>query len=316
MPNGNAVPLRFGQVGADQLALFLKTYGGEVLAAYEEANVTMGRHLVRQIASGKSAQFPATGKINAQSHTPGAMIDGQTGTVLERIINIDDLIIAPVFLGKLDEAMTHYEVRSIYSTEAGRALAYRMDRNALQAMVLAARTSTGNPDTLGGQTLTSAGTLYRTSAIDLAAGIYAAIQGFAERFIPTTVEKNVYVRPAQYYLLAQSTQLLNRDWGGSGSYADGTLPKIGGANIIMTMHLPITNLTGQSIGTDRNGLFADFSKTAAVISTPFAVGTLKLLDLNVETEYQVSRQGTLIVASYAIGAGILRPDSSAELRVA
>jgi hypothetical protein len=313
----NAIPLRFGQVSADELALFLKMYGGETLAAFEEANLTVGRHLVRSISSGKQAQFPATGKINAQSHVPGAAIQGQTSAVAERIINIDDLIIAPVFLGKLDEAMTHYEVRSIYSTEAGRALAYRWDRNVLQAAVLAARSSTPLPSqALGGQVLTSSGTLYRTSAVDLAAGIYGAMQGFAERDIPASQEKNCFVRPAQYYLLAQSTALLNRDWGGSGSYGDGTIPRIGGANILMTNHLPITNLTGTYLGADRNGLAANFSTVAAAIFTPYAVGTVKLLDLSVETEYQVWRQGTLIVASYAVGTGILRNDCAAVLQVA
>ena len=36
----------------------------------------------------------------------------------------------------------------------------------------------------------------------------------------------------------------------------------------------------------------------------------KLLDLTTESEYQIERQGTLFVAKYAMGHGILRPECS------
>jgi hypothetical protein len=37
------------------------------------------------------------------------------------------------------------------------------------------------------------------------------------------------------------------------------------------------------------------------------------MDLAVEMEYDMRRQGTLIVAKYALGHGILRPESAVEL---
>jgi hypothetical protein len=45
-----------------------------------------------------------------------------------------------------------------------------------------------------------------------------------------------------------------------------------------------------------------------------AVGTVKLMDLGMESEYQVSRQGTLMVAKYAVGHGVLRPEAAIEIR--
>ena len=42
----------------DRLALFLKVFAGEVLAAFNGKSVTLGRHIERNISSGKSAQFP------------------------------------------------------------------------------------------------------------------------------------------------------------------------------------------------------------------------------------------------------------------
>tara|TARA_S200002703_G_scaffold27590_1_gene23599 strand:+ start:659 stop:850 length:192 start_codon:yes stop_codon:yes gene_type:complete len=41
-------------------ALFLKVFAGEVLSSFEKTTVTAGRHMVRSISSGKSAQFPVS----------------------------------------------------------------------------------------------------------------------------------------------------------------------------------------------------------------------------------------------------------------
>jgi hypothetical protein len=64
----------------------------------------------------------------------------------------------------------------------------------------------------------------------------------------------------------------------------------------------------------KNTYNADFSKTAALVMTKSAVGTVKLLDLATEMGYDMRRQGTLLIAKYAIGHGILRPECSVELK--
>lgn len=309
----NATVLQLGQAnnaGATD-ALFLKMFSGELLMAFEEANVVMGRHQVRNITSGKSAQFPATWKVTAGYHVAGTEIVGQTSPLNERTINIDDLLLASVFTANIDEAKAHYELRSEYAKQCGLALSYQWDKNILQAMCLAARASatvTGSP---AGTQITSATTLYKTSATDLASGLYAAVQKMDENNIPESDQKNAFIRPQQYYLLAQSTNLLNRDWMGSGSYSDGKILRIGGADLVKTNHLPnsvIASVTGQN-----NTYAGDFSKTACVVTTKDAVATVKLLDLKTEMGYDIRRQGTLIVAKYAIGHGILRPECAVEL---
>lgn len=306
----NATVLSFGQANGSGAtdALFLKVFGGEVLAAFEEANVVMDKHTVRTISSGKSAQFPATWKVSAGYHTPGAEIVGQASNVNERVITIDDLLYASAFIANIDEAKSHYDVRSTYSKECGRALANNWDKNVLQVGVLAARAAATVTGANGGTTLTSAATDYKTSATALAAGIYSGVQAMDEKDIPEGEEKFCYVRPAQYYLLAQSTTLLSRDWApGNGNYKDGKILSIGGANIVKTNHLPVANIT--SGPTAYQG---DFSKTAFLLMTKQAVGTVKLLDLAQEMAYDIRRQGTLIVAKYAVGHGILRPECSVE----
>ena len=55
-----SAPTRFGTDVAntsDETGLFLKIFGGEVFAAFSEQTIMMDKHFVREISSGKSAQF-------------------------------------------------------------------------------------------------------------------------------------------------------------------------------------------------------------------------------------------------------------------
>lgn len=58
----------------------------------------------------------------------------------------------------------------------------------------------------------------------------------------------------------------------------------------------------------------DASNTVALVAHPSAVGTVKLMDLATEMEYQINRQGTLLVAKYAVGHGVLRPEAAVQLK--
>lgn len=307
-----ATPLRIGQVngGGATDALFLKVWSGEVLTAFEENNVTIGKHMVRQIPSGKSAAFPATWKVGASYHTPGAEIVGQTSNVNERVIAIDDLLLSDVFIPNIDEAKNHFDYRSVYSKETGAALARVMDRNVLQVGVLAARASATITGAFGGTQLTSTTTLYKTSAADLAAGLFAANQAMDEKDIPETAEKFAFIKPAQYFLLAQQPSLVDKDvTDGNGDYAVARLLRVGGCRLVKTNNLPTTNINS-GVATYQG----DFTKTAALVMTEAAVGTVKLLELATEMEYDIRRQGTLIVSKYAVGHGILRPECAVELK--
>ena len=302
-----ATPLRIGQVnsaGATD-ALFLKVFGGEVLTAYEETNVFEALQIVRNIQSGKSASFPATWKVNASYHTPGAEIVGQTSNVNERVISIDDLLISDVFIPLIDEAKNHYDYRSTYSAETGRALAKKFDTNSAQVIALAARASATVTGGNGGSQLTNAG--YATTGSTIAAGIFAAAQALDEKDVPEN-DRYAAIRPAQYYLAAQTTNVINRDWGGAGVYADGTVLRVAGVQITKSNHLPSTNVASGPAAYQ-----GDFSTTQGLVMHKAAIGTVKLLDLAMEMDYDIRRQGTLVVAKYALGHGILRPECAVEL---
>lgn len=306
----NATQLGFGQVnsaGATD-ALFLKVFGGEVLAAFEEVNVTVPRHMVKSIASGKSAAFPVTWKVAAAYHVAGAEIVGQTSNANERVVVIDDVLLASVFIASIDEAKSHYDVRGIYSEECGRSLANVWDKSVLQVGVLGARAAANVTGGNAGSSFTSATTLYKTSASDLAAGIFLAAQTLDEKDI-SAYDRAVFVKPAQYYLLAQSTAVINKDWDGKGSYSEGKVLKVAGMDIVSSNHLPTT-----LIATGVAKYQGDFTKTAALIMNKTAVATVKLMDLATEMAYDIRRQGTLVIAKYAIGSDYLRPEACVELK--
>ena len=306
----NATVSNLGQVNAGGAtdALFLKVYAGEVLTAFEKATVALQRTSVRTIANGKSAQFPATGRTTAAYHTPGAEVVGSQLSHNEQVIAIDALLISSAFIADIDEAMNHYDVRSIYSKECGLALAYQMDANILQMGVLAARATNPITGLPGGSSLINAN--YKTDSTTLAGGLYLAAQTFDENAIPES-DRTAYLRPAQYYLLAQNTTAINQLFGGNGSYADGTVVSIAGIDLVKSLQLPITN-----VNTGLSKYQVNASTTAGLIMNKQAVGTVKLMDLSMQSAYDIRRQGTLMLARYAVGHGILRPDCAVELKTA
>lgn len=313
----DAIVSRLGQVNGQGAAdaLFLKVFAGEVLTSFEKSNVMMGKHQVRTISNGKSASFPVMGRASAYYHQPGQEILGGTLKHAEKIITIDDLLIAPTFVANIDEAKNHYDVRSTYTREMGNILANTMDKHILATGVQAARAAKtiNDADQFGGTTV---GGVDATSGDALAEAMFEAARILDEKDVPED-ERFLFVRPAEFYAMARSTKILNRDWGGEGSYAGGNVIRVAGITIVKTNNLPKTNVAAGSLEAGTNDKYAgDFTKTVGLIMHPSAIGTVKLLDLGMESEYQISRQGTLMVAKYAVGHGVLRPEAAVELSTA
>jgi len=298
-------------------ALFLKVFSGEVLTSFEQATVTADKHMVRTIANGKSAQFPVMGRSSAAYHTPGNEITGTDLNHNEKVITINDLLISSHFIANIDEAKNHYDVRSVYSSEMGRALAFQMDKHVLQTMLQAAAASAnlGDSGYASGTIITDADA--NTNANSLIGSIFDAAEALDDAYVPSE-GRYCYLKPEQYYLLANASNAVNVDFSGRGSIADGTVPQIAGINLIKTPHLPTGNVTGT--GVDAGGAggaqAVNASNTVAIVSHTSAAGTVKLMDLAVESEYDIRRQGTLMVAKYAMGHGVLRPEAAVQIQTA
>ena len=318
----NVTPSRLGIVNAASPsgfaadnALFLKVFAGEVLTAFEENNVMKDLHTSRTISSGKSAQFPVSGKANAAYHTVGTPLLGtQQIKHNEVVINIDDMLIADTFIANIDEAKNHYDVRAEYSRLLGMALAKKFDQQTMQVGLLAARASATISGGNGGTTLTTGAGGGAITGAQLAAAIFDAAKAMDEKDVPET-ERVAIVKPEEYYKLVQETNVINRDWGGAGVYADGTVLRVAGVQIVKSNNLPQANI---SAATGENNTYnGDFTNVKALVMQKQAIGTVKLMDLAVERtsgDFEVMYQGTLMAAKYAMGHGILRPECAVEIK--
>jgi len=352
MANGDTTPSRVGQINSSGAvdALFLKKFAGEILTTFEENNVFKSLHTMRTIENGKSAQFPVTGVASASYYTPGQNIADSGNSYLsdikknEVVITIDDVLLASTFLSSIDDVKNHYDIRSVYANELGKALAVRFDTAIAKVFIAAARsaaTITGGKD--GGVLDVSANLMGNVAdgsddsdntdptGAELVAALFTAAQALDENDIPADGRFCV-LRPQEYYKLITggsgslvvSTSAANKDVGGSGSLASGSIAQVAGIDIYKSTHLPSADLssTATGDGAASNDVFGgsgagyngNFTNSIGIVAHPSAVGTVKLLDLATESEYQISRQGTLFIAKYAMGHGVLRPEAAIELQ--
>ena len=322
----NATVSRLGLVdntGTNFDELFLKVFSGEVLTAFTRNNIFNEQlHSVRTITSGKSAQFPVLGTATASFHTPGNLLTG--GNQIrhgERVISIDDLLIADVFVSRLEELKNHYDIRASYADELGKALAKTYDSNVAKMIAQASRASSTLTGIAGGLTLTLASGNTASASVtgdEIAAAIYDIAQAFDERDIPPT-DRFCVLPPAEYYKLAESaTRTVDVDFnpGGNGSFASGKIQQVAGIPIMMSNNVPQSNRSAAS--GENNAYNGDDSKTIGLVFHKSAVGTVKLMDMTTEitgNDYSTMYQGTLMVAKYALGHGILRPECAATIKL-
>jgi len=326
LANANTMS-RFGEKqggDTDPKELFLKKFAGEVLTTFETESVMKDYAQTRTIANGKSAQFPVTGIALAKYHTSGESVIETNGYLnsfahTEKVIDIEGLLTSSAMIYNLDEAMNHYDVRSIYSTEIGRALAKEFDKAVAQTVILAARSASnftsGGAETAfnaNANSVTVTGTTPTGSV--LVEGVLAGLLKLDERDVPSE-GRVIACRPAVYWKLVEA--LTKGDFkvpytGETGVFESGKVAIIGGAKVVKSNNIPYTDLSSDT-GT-RSTRQANYSLTQALVFHPSATGCVKLLDVAVESEYQIERQGTLMVGKYAVGHGILRPECAYEIK--
>ncbi|KIQ27491.1 hypothetical protein [Xanthomonas campestris] len=308
-------PSRIGQINkqGDAWALFMQNYMAEVDTSFIENYKLEGRVMTRTISSGKSASFPAIGKVGSRYHVPGTDILGQTVDHNERILTLDPMLISDVFIANIDEAMNHFDVRGEYTRLQGAELALQRMKNELRCAIRAARITdsvvVGQP---GGLRIVNAAML--TDPVVIAKAFRAARQNFDEKGISENPQEFTgALRPAQYYLLTENKDLIDRDINteSKGSYNEAVISSIARIPLLKVNALPGTDESADA--TLQAKYRGDYSGTAGVIFHRSSVGTLQLLGLSVEDVYQGNKQGTLMLSKYALGHGELRGDGAVEL---
>lgn len=291
--------------------LYLKVFSGETMKVFNTRTVLKGRHRERTISSGKSAQFPAIGKAAAEYHTPGNVILGQDINHGEKVITIDDMLISSTFVSNFEEAMNHYETRSEYAFQMGDSLAQAYDQHLFAIAAKAAKAGTA-----GAVAEMGAATEHKIGVAPTLANIVDAIYTAAALFDATNIpesDRSVFVTPGVYWDLIQDGSFINRDFGNGGANQNsGGKLKVATFEVVPTNNLAknfgVATLAGKQAGVATTDYTVDATSALALIVQKQALGTVKLMNLATEKEYQVSRQGTLMVSRMAVGHGVLRPE--------
>ena len=109
--------------------------------------------------------------------------------------------------------------------------------------------------------------------------------------------------PTNYSYLVQSSKSINVDYSGNGSYASGTILEVAGVKIYKSNNIPATIANG-----------ATTTAAVGIVFTRQAVGVLELIGMQTNQEKQIDfLDATLMTAYYAIGCGVLRPESKVML---
>ena len=291
--------------------LALKVYSGMILESFNKTITTKGRHVERSISSGKSAQFPITGRVGSAFYTRGAELDMEQVNSTEKVISIQDLLISPIFVDVLDEAKSHFDVRRPLATQQGQELAEQDDLRVLMSFIAASRNASLVTGGDAGVQVVAA--TAGTDAAVLKASIYDCAENLDDASVPQD-GRNIWVAPSQFYLLLQDGEFLDRDFGGEGSRATAVMRNAADFTVIKTTNLPTASEVGD---TDfPTALRLDYTTTVAVSGHKDAAASVSLIGIQFEHEYQPLRQGTLLLAKMAKGYGFLRPEAAVEIATA
>ena len=127
------------------------------------------------------------------------------------------------------------------------------------------------------------------------------------------------LKPAQYNLLVQQQDLLNRDFGNTnGVFSDGTVYRAWGIELVKSTHVPTTSKTTSTVGI-RNGFTSgyggDFTATVATLWQKDGVAMVRT-GMSMESEYKIEYGGTLLLGKIATGHDVLRPKHCARIGTA
>lgn len=268
----------------------------------------------------KSAQFPIFGRADAAYLKPGKSLDDirQNIPTGEKIIVIDGLLTTSQMIPDLDEALSHFDVRSEYSKQMGEALALKMDGAVLAEAAKMVVANKENLTGLGkGEIITK-----KIAAADIGvteAEGKALVQALLEikakmsnNYVPET-ERYVFMTPTARTALIASLVAINRDYGGVASITDANILRIAGFDIIECPHLTMGGAAkNDGLIQGEGHIFPEDykDKCAFIAMHKSAVGTVKLRDLKLERARRAEYQSDMLAASYAVGHGGLRPEAA------
>lgn len=306
----------------EQRTLFLDIFGGEVITAFDLATITMDKVQTRTLSGGmRSARFPKVWKATAEYHQRGKELLGNDIETGEITITPDEILVAHTAIYDLDEMLSHFEIRSQFASELGRALAKVYDKNNFRQMILSARMAADGPFP-GGYRIDDAGLAATAGVFDGNAwidAIRAANKKLHENDVPEELPRYMAVAWDVFDAIKYAKDangnylLLNRDFigaqGAGFAGRDETLT-VDGVTIYKTRNMPTTNETADTSVYSKYR--ANYADVKGVLWTPMTVANVKMKEISIEQTRDVRRQEDFMVASMLAGHGTLRPETAVE----
>ncbi len=241
--------------------LYLKLFSGEMFTGFQRETIARDLVMKRTLTNGKSLQFIYTGRTEAEYHTPGNSILGnsaKTPPIAEKTITVDDLLISSAFVYELDETLAHYELRGEISKKIGYALAQKYDRLIFRAIAKGARQASAvkiGSNTFeepGGTQIQVGGGSDANDALvasHLINAFYDAAAAMDEKGVSGDGRVAV-LNPRQYYALIQAAAaggasgLINHNERGDALQSGNGIVEIAGITIYKSMNAPFLSKYG------------------------------------------------------------------------
>lgn len=278
-----------------------------------------------------SADFPFFGGSpeDAEHHVPGQFIEGGTLKQDKVNISVDDPLIKALRLPYADVTLSQFSLIEPSARECVRIISEKLDKRAAIVGVKAARTGAVAGVHGGGHvverlnvaSLAAAYPVSNTGADNFANDLSDMARKFDEANIPET-GRVCFISPYIRQVLTRSNRLMNRDYVEAvyGSIVDRSVGMVEGFNLVVTQHLPSTNVTGDL--TKYNGDFrvdGDVGQPAALClykgEGKGAIGGVEAGGLRGVVYWDENREVWLVKARIFVGLGQIEPWCAGEIRI-
>ena len=320
-----------GQSGSDKLGMFMTYATNEVIAAFARTTVTMDKHMVRNIAYGKSATFPVMGRASARYLPTGDKLSEHRKEIKQsqRVIQIDGTLASDVMIYDIEEAMNNFDVRGEYTRQLGESLAIRADGAVLAELAKTVNLTDTNENIagLGAPTLLKINTQTANDPVKLGKALIAQLTqaraALTKNYVPSQ-DRYFFTTPENYSAILAALSPNEANYAALIDPETGNIRNVMGFTVIETPHLTLGD--GDTAGTGTKHIFptqAITGKTATkkvghenvlgLFMQRTALGTVKLKDLTMEHARDWDSQADVIIAKYAYGHGYLRPEATGAI---
>jgi hypothetical protein len=342
----NTTPQTGYSAAIGDVDLWIPTWSGEVMHAYDQYNVFEPMVDTRTIVNGTTIEFPVTGTIALKDKwEAGEELSGGGSTTKKYSISLDRRPIAAHFeLDNIDVMREQFEFRSELARQAGLTLANERDRQISRLIVKAAKTASRLPNTLGasGVNAAGAGTCYyfgpsadaadsviddivdnEEGALAILSAVEAELVKYRELDIPEGALM-VAVSPAMFNEIrrlgiAEQAALAASKPSNMGNHQSAPYyGSIGGGvsvpgfesslKYMGAMIVATNHLPNSNVTTGDANYQTDGTFVKALMFQRGWVASVKKQGLKVDSVEDVRRNTVFTVASMYSGGGILRPE--------